>query len=299
MHIDEHRSELGGWRTARRRAQPPLRSFIRGILGSQSELPRALRERHVPSLTIALVINFGAPHHLIERASPSAKTGLSAWVVGLQRGHWLSEAVGQREFMIAQLTPIGAHQILRLRMDQIVDRIVELDEIDPRFAHDLMARVGRARDWAGRFDALEGVLAERLADQELPALAARALSRVVGAGGHVRLSSLASDLGCSHRHLIAEFHQRVGLPPKRIARLIRLNQALAAINRNFPADGPEGKPYVERQADVEACDSGLDWADLALSCGYYDQSHFIREFRAFTGWSPSQFQAAVHRGASA
>jgi AraC-like DNA-binding protein len=301
VQIDEHRSELGGWRTARRRVAPPLRSFVRDILGSQSELPRALRERHVPSLTVALVINFGAPHRLAERASPDAKSGLSAWVVGLQRGHWLSEAVGQREFMVAQLTPIGAHLLLRLRMDLIADRIVELDEIDARFARGLVARIGRARDWAGRFDALEDVIAERLADQTLPAFASRALDRVVGGGGDVSLASLASELGCSHRHLIAEFRQRVGLPPKRIARLLRLGRALETINREVRAGDPEGQPYIEREAtEAHRChDSVVNWADLALSCGYYDQSHFIREFRDFTGWSPSQFQAAVHPGLAA
>jgi AraC-like DNA-binding protein len=297
MLIDEHQSELGGWRTASRRASPALRPFVRDLFGSQSKLPQALHERHIPALSVALIINFGARHHLIERASPNGKTGLNAWVTGLQSSHWLSEAVGEREFMAVQLTPIGAHLVLRLPMHSIADRIVELDDIDPRFARELVGRVSVARDWAGRFDALESVLAERLADRQVPVLTSRALDRVAGADGNIALAFLAEELGCSHRHLIASFHEHVGLPPKKIARLARLNRALAMIERQVRVDHPDGKPYLERQPPIGASrpyGRSINWADLALSFGYSDQSHFIREFRAFTGWSPSQFQAATH-----
>jgi AraC-like DNA-binding protein len=303
MLMDEHHSDLGEWSTAARRAPPAMRAFVGDIFGSRSTLPNPLREHHIPSLSVALVINFGAPHRLIERAGPGgpdgAKDGVSAWVTGLQSGPWLSEAVGEREFMAVRLTLIGAHRILRLRMDLIADRVVELEEIDLRFARALVGRVRRARDWAGRFDALEAVLTERLADREPSALPARALGRLLGAGGDLSLASLAAELGCSHRHLIAKFHEQVGLPPKRIARLIRMNRALAAINQDLGAGYSVGKPYLEREPDPGAArDSRIDWADLAASVGYYDQPHFIREFQAFTGWSPTRFRAAFHPDAA-
>jgi AraC-like DNA-binding protein len=286
MLIVEHHSEFGSWTTARRRVAPPLHAFVREIMGSRSELPAPVRERHVPTPTVALIINFGAPHRLIERAD----AGVSAWVVGLQRGHWQSEAAGAREFMAASLTPIGAHMVLRQRMDELADRSVELDDIDLRFARELAGRVGRARDWEDRFDALEAVLAERLADQAPPALAAHAFHRVTTGDGS--LASLAEDLGCSHRHLVAQFHECVGLAPKMVARLTRLSQALAAIDRAARGGQPEGKPYLETRF-ARPHRGAIAWADLAATCGYYDQSHFIRDFRAFTGWSPGELQAAA------
>ena len=58
---------------------------------------------------------------------------------------------------------------------------------------------------------------------------------------------------------------RVGLPPKLFLRVIRFQEVLRAI-------GP---------------DSANDWAGIAVDHGFYDQSHFVADFKAFTGHSPS------------
>jgi AraC-like DNA-binding protein len=86
-----------------------------------------------------------------------------------------------------------------------------------------------------------------------------------------------------------------GMAPKTIARIRRFHLAIDAINRVGQRDTlsyPEGKPYLDFQSagTVGSADkTAIRWADLALDCGYYDQSHFINEFRSSSGLTPLEF----------
>jgi AraC-like DNA-binding protein len=74
-------------------------------------------------------------------------------------------------------------------------------------------------------------------------------------------------LGWSSRRLIEQFREHAGLPPKTVARLHRFGRVLKVL------DGARG----------------LNWAAIAGECGYYDQSHLVRDFVQFTGDSPRAY----------
>jgi AraC-like DNA-binding protein len=96
------------------------------------------------------------------------------------------------------------------------------------------------------------------------------------ASGNLPIRALAAETGCSGKHLITLFREGVGATPKAYARLLRLDRVVKML-----AGGRRG-----------------DWADIALACGYYDQAHFIREFRQFTGEPPAAFLARALPGDS-
>jgi AraC-like DNA-binding protein len=297
MRTNEHASELGRWRSAWRAAAAPLRPFVHGYFGSESSLPGTVRERHVPSFSVSLFLNFASPHRLLHRDMADVRWGQRAWIVGLQGGYRLADAMGERQFLVAQLTPLGAHHILRERMDLLSDRIVDLDDIDPLFARSLLARAGAASSWDARFDAVEAAIIDRLGMSDLaPTVASIALRSVQASGGDLDIGKLALTLGCSHRHLIATFRGQVGLPPKAVARLLRFERAVEAINRRDNLDYAPGEPYLDgRWAPANHGPGSIRWSELALACGYYDQSHFINEFRTFSGATPEAFRRQLDR----
>ncbi|KQZ40911.1 helix-turn-helix domain-containing protein [Duganella sp. Root1480D1] len=100
------------------------------------------------------------------------------------------------------------------------------------------------------------------------ALALRAVAELEASGGALRVETLAAALGVSRQYLANQFRDHVGLSPKLFARICRFRAALAA----------SGPATAGRQAH--------DWATVALDCGYFDQSHLIRDFQDFTGNSP-------------
>jgi AraC-like DNA-binding protein len=98
----------------------------------------------------------------------------------------------------------------------------------------------------------------------LPTFAA--VARVIRHGA-VRFALHAVGVGLSQRRFIEVFKTEVGLTPKLLHRVQRFQRVLALARR---ATAP-------------------DWSRLALDCGYFDQSHLIRDFVAFSGFSPAEF----------
>ena len=292
METGEHRSELGQWQTAHRPADPRLRAYIHGYVASSSRLRTPIQERHVPSIEVALLLNFGEPHRRLDVAGSGewiVRDG--AWVVGLHDRYQLATAAGERHFMVVRFTPIGAHQFLGLPLDDIANEAVDLDRIDPALARVVMSRVGPARSWPDRFDAMESLIAERVTRATIPALVGVAWHRLLTTHGRAALGSLADELECSHRTLIARFRTYAGFPPKTIARLLRFNRAVRVLDGLSRTRGhePAGKPYIETAQSDDLRARPIRWADVAADCGFFDQAHFIRDFREFAGMTPDAF----------
>ncbi len=294
MQVFEHHSPLGRWRFAQRLADPRLRDYVHGFFVSEGYLPAALREWRLPSLEVAVVLNFSSPHRMLDTANPNHATNYrSAWVVGLQSRHRLSEAVGARDFIVIRFTPIGAHLFLKTPMDLLADRVIELEEIDKPFARLFENGVRTARCWEARLDVMEQVIAERIAPARPPSSTLiYSWQRILREPNTTDLAMLSSESGCSRRHLIAQFRANFGMAPKTIARIRRFNLAVAEINRlgRSAVQHPAGKPYLALETASRASTKiDTPWANVALDCGYYDQSHFIREFGAFAGVTPVEF----------
>lgn len=252
---------------------------MHGFFATSSLLPAPLSERHVPALEVPLFFNFGEVH----RYTDGTRDGV--WVVGLHDRHRLTEAVGERRFMVVRFTPMGAHLFLGLPMHTIVNEAVDLHAIDPALARQLWSRVGVARSWADRFAAMESLIAERIGGAESPV--GIAWKKLLASDGRIALTSLASDMQCSYRTFIARFRSSIGLPPKTIARLMRFNRVVRSIDRR--GSDSVGKPYIESTGESVP----IPWADVAADCGYFDQAHLIREFREFAGSTPGAFMRQV------
>jgi AraC-like DNA-binding protein len=297
IEVTSHQSDLGSWRAAQRPAEPRLRDYVLGYFASKGFLPRRLHERHLPSREVAIVLNFAAPHRIIDRSNLKHSTDQrNAWIVALQHRHHICEAFGARDFMVIRFTPIGAQMLVGVPMDLLTDRILALEDVDSHFSRQLTDHAASTRDWAARFDIVETIIAARLASASSPPPSLLLSWRILQKSPtHVDLARLPQEFGCSRRHLIAQFHKYFGMAPKMIAKIGRFNLAVAAVHRmgrRDPLTYAEGKPYLDCQADDSfhtASPAKMRWADLALGCGYYDQSHFINEFKYFSGVSPLEF----------
>src|SRR5262252_291198 len=240
IEITGHRSDLGRWRAAQRPAEPRLRDYILGYFASEGFLPKPLYERHLPLREVAIVLNFAAPHRVIDPSDPKRATERrNAWIVALQHRHQILEAFGARDFMVIRFTPIGAQMLLGTPMDLLTDRILALEDVDSRFSRLLTGPAEATHDWAARFDIVENIIAARLASAPSPPAGLLHSWRLLQASpNHVDLVRLAEEFGCSRRHLIAK--------------ISRFHLALAAVHRlgrRDPLPRMEGKPYLDCRAD--------------------------------------------------
>jgi AraC-like DNA-binding protein len=187
-----------------------------------------------------------------------------AGVTGLQHAARRYEYEAPTASVLVMFTPQGA-ACFGAPASELSGHSVPLDALlSAEPVRTLTERVAEASTSAARVARVEEfLLALPFASDRLVARAIERLSAPVPP--HVAL--LARELGVSERQLERRFLARVGITPKRFASLRRFERALA----------------LSASAD--------SLGRLAQDAGYYDQSHFIREFRSYTGEAPSKLLA--------
>ena len=248
----------------------PLASFVERFW-FVSDAPAHRNESIVPSGTIELVFNLAEDRiRICDTHEPTRQRRFSGAVFsGAYSKPFVIDMRDLASALGVHFRPGGAFPFLGVPASELADSHVDLETVwGKSAARELRERLCTAATPLRRFRVLESVLTRRLKDCPggHPAVSA-AIGMVVREGATTRL--LADALGLSQRHLIHVFSKEVGMAPKLFHRVQRFQRALA-----LSLD--EARP---------------DWADVAAASGYYDQSHFIHDFRAFSGFSPTQLPA--------
>ena len=164
--------------------------------------------------------------------------------------------------------PGGGLPFFGVPTDELLNHVVSLDLLWGREAGSLEGRLWDARtpEQRGRIleDALRARMSPRLPRNPAVAYAVGVIQR---SHGGRPIGDIAQRIGISTRRFLDLFRGEVGLSPKAFSRMSRFAAVLAVVDRGGP----------------------VDWCDVALSCGYFDQSHFNHDFRAFAGVSPSEY----------
>jgi AraC-like DNA-binding protein len=251
---------------------PALRGLIREYLGFREESAETLARRETPSEVVTLIINFGAPLEVAAVGEPGDAYAGSflARICGTPA---VVSFAGVSAGIQIDMSPLGAHMLLDLPMDELPDPVVDLGDVMGPAGARLGERLAAMPGWPARFDYLDDLFTRRFAAARAPQPSVQwAWGSLVASGGSVPISRLTDRLRCSPSHLIRGFRDQVGVTPKQAGRIIRFSRASGALRSTSP-------PAL---------------AELALSCGYHDQSHMTREFRRFAGTTPSAYARARH-----
>lgn len=214
-----------------------------------------------PVTSVTVILNLGAPFGGLP----------DSFVAGLTDTAGIVEQNGEISCVDLKLSPLGAYTLLGVPMSELTDRVVDLGDLLPSMRR-LVGRLAEEDTWPRRFALIDSFLLDRLERGPVPAdEVAFAWRRLVSTRGALPIGSLAEEVGWSRRHLVARFRQQVGLPPKRIARILRFQHLLDGLRAGRP----------------------VDLTRLAAECGYYDQSHMNRDFREFAGTTPSEYLARL------
>ena len=247
---------------------PALRSLVQLYWHLNGRSP-ARRERVLPNGVVELIFNLGSPHLVVDLNAPSgSQVFREAWVAGVQRGPLVIASTLDSHLFGVRLRPEGARVLLTLPMSELTDVVVEADAVvGERFAA-LREGLLEAPSARGCADAADAHLLRRLRAGDAIADPAIAwVERALAAHPSARIEVLSRRAGLSPRRLRERFAEHVGVSPKTVGRVYRLQRAISLARR----------PQV------------LAWADLASAAGFSDQPHMIREFRALTHASPAEY----------
>jgi AraC-like DNA-binding protein len=179
-------------------------------------------------------------------------------------GHGMYLSPGGQRGIQLDLTPLGAYTLLGVPMARLTNAAAELPDLLGREAGALVERLADAPSWGARFDLLDGFLLRRLDAGPVPDPEVTRAWRLLNGDLTVSVADLAADVGWSRKHLTNRFREQAGLPPKVMARVLRFQHAVGLLT------------------------GGAGFAEAALACGYYDQAHLNREFRALSGCTPTE-----------
>lgn len=167
----------------------------------------------------------------------------------------------------------GAARFFDVPYEELVDRVVDFADFEPAFSAAIHDRIARCESHDERLAAMVAVLEERLTQESREDVFVRqACQHITSSQGDYSAQDLVKLIGYSERQLERKFRKQVGITPKTLSRIVRFQKFLAMAKEN----------------------DALTLADAAAACGYYDQSHFIRDFTKFSGVSPMKYLKSSH-----
>jgi len=199
-----------------------------------------------------------------------------SYLVGPASVSPLITAGGDVRAVTVTLSPWGAARLLAMPMHALCNQHVDLADLFGAVAvGDIEARLDDAVDATARWTIVSDFLLARLSTRPAPAATALPLKAIyaiiLASGGTLPVTALCNAAESSPRQLERQFLATIGLSPKVVSRLVRLQHALALFEQ------------------------GLPWTAIAFEAGLCDQAHLIREFHSLMGIPPGAMRTADSR----
>lgn len=187
-------------------------------------------------------------------------------ITGLNRSPRAVHFHRQTEVLLVRFREGGIAGLVRTPMDELTGMTERLDSlVAPQLADEIEEAIDEAADGAQRIASLQSFLKARLLIHPRDPLIDEAIRRIRLSCGTLRIRDLVRDLATNPDTLEKRFRHVVGATPKLFARIVRF------------------------QSFVTSYSTQTDLSEAALRAGFYDQAHLDREFRTFTGQSPTEF----------
>jgi AraC-like DNA-binding protein len=257
-----------------RRPHPALSPFIKSFWYACDAEATHRHQRILPSAHPQIVISL-ARDYLTNANHPTdpLQHSPAAIFLGLYSRYQQIDAIDLTELIGILFHPGGTLAFFPANTHSFTNRETPLEDLWGRAALNLRNDLREAHPPARKFDLLDFALRHRLSESRpphrIPAID-YALTHVHQSPGITTIAQLTRDIGVSPRRLSQLFREQIGVSPKLYCRIQRFQQAVQLIHRG---------------ADIH-------WAELALTCGYYDQSHFANDFHVFSGLSPTSYSTA-------
>lgn len=232
--------------------------------------PLSRKERVLPVGDAQLIINLGN-----DRFRHYEGTGEQRQVeydpvilAGVHTGHIFLDSHTRISTIGVVLKPGATSALFGIPAGEFKNQVVSLGSFLKTDVTELRQRLIAAPALPDKFSLVESFLSHHLDPESQPNPAVLyAVEQINSTGGVQPISEILDNIGYSRRWFSEVFRGLNGLTPKQYARICRFQHTLEVI----------------RSSQIP------DWSGLAFNCGYYDQPHFIHEFRNFAGISPTQY----------
>ncbi len=249
-----------------KRIEPPpnLCNLVECYWTVMSESKTPVLQKIIPDGFPEIIFHFGDSYR-IKLAGRWELQGDSL-LAGQITKYFFLENSGISDILGIKLKPTALTQIFGIIMSPLKNKVVALSDLGNKKLNSINHLVRECDNHLARINTINEQLTE-LSRSTLPSLTIeKAIDSIFSSHGMVSIASICELCDVSERQLERLFNKYIGLPPKFYSRIIRFS-------------------YIFQIAQ----DKKLSWSDLGMESGFYDQPHFIKNFKTFTGEDPSKY----------
>jgi len=248
-----------------------LQPFVDSYWFLEDEIPHAkqLLDRIIPTCRYGLIFTYGDSSESKQMYQSNYSVNPSGLIASLTHYPVLVKSQGKRGVFGVRLKPHTVKMLLKVPAVEITNHTLSIQEILGSEGQRLTDQIINASGTDERIRIIESFLAFRLLNGSKNDNQAvkHAIWRIRQSLGNIVLRDLSEECNVSERQLQRLFLQHVGVSPKFFARTVRINHVF----------------------DLLKISNDRLWHDIVFHCGYFDQSHFIKEFKEFSGVTPEVF----------
>lgn len=178
------------------------------------------------------------------------------------------EPTGETGIFSIRFHPEGFMPFATMPIKEMDNRAISLEQLFGKDGTEIESKILNAGTTSEKISRIETFLIQRLADTDtIDRIVQSTVETILTANGQVSVEELSKQINISRRQLERKFSSAIGLSPKQLSKTIRLQATLKMLlNKQFTS-----------------------LTSLAYEGEYYDQAHFIRDFKEFTGLTPKDF----------
>jgi AraC-like DNA-binding protein len=171
-----------------------------------------------------------------------------------------------------EFNPLGAYRFFHFNLYEIHNQIYPIGDLAGKAGKRLTEQINETATTEQKIAVLQQFLLQQLTQQNEDPIFDYCVQKIISSKGKMAIKELEKKTGYSSRWLNMKFNDKIGVSPKNLSAIIRFKQYFQAF-----ISGDE-KSFFRN-----------DFYEL-----YYDQSHFIKDFKRFTGLAPTRFEKQIN-----
>lgn len=242
----------------------PLRPFVECYWVIENNDRTVVQQKIVPDGFPELIFHYAEPYRI--NINGVWETQSPCLLAGQIRNHFFLENTGTSGMIGVKLKPTAVTRLFGIQMDQLTDKVLDAEEA----IGDCITRLGKSilgnKNHEQKVAVIETFLSSIEKNEYMGDVVDEAINIMVEHNGMLTISDVLQKLDVGERKLERLFQKYVGISPKFYSRIIRFNYIFSIVQ-----------------------EQSMSWSELALNAGFYDQSHFIKNFQEFTGEDPTEY----------
>ncbi len=248
----------------------PLSQFIDVFIYYDSVSHDHAVDRFLPNGNTEILIDFlDTPQYIYDNETLKEMQACHhVWASGVRTEPITIPSGNDAAMMVIAFKKGMAAPFFPFPMSEISDCVVDADLVWGSDFGELREAMLATKDIARRFLMVEAFLLQKFQSKlNLNPCVAYALGEMTARPDEISIARMNQKIGYSQKHFIDMFRKQVGVTPKSYLRIMRFQKAVQSI----------------------AAATAIDWGHISQECGFYDQAHFINDFKHFSGFTPDQY----------